>query len=372
MYYFCLLPNDKLASYWDIVGDRLFKLRHCQNIDGIERELALFDPPIDPGLLVRAAAAGLSIADAIAGITAPLPNYRFNVMSQKATELAGEVKSLGGQLLSALEKKDAEHLALLRSGQEASLLEAITEIKTSAIEESVAQVNALGQQQAMATQRRDFYQKAIDGGLNSQEQLNLDTLMENISLHNKQGILQAISTVNGLLPNFTIGAFSFGATAGGANLGLVANAAADIIGIKVTHNSTISSMAATKGSFARRKDEWQLQLKTTNTELKQLDHQILAAQIRKAMAEAELKNHQLQVQHNAEMDTAMREKYTSEDLYDWMTGQISFTYFQAYKLALDVAKKAERCYHYELPAESGTTFIDSCLLGQPAQGPARR
>jgi hypothetical protein len=54
--------NDKLLSYWDTVADRLFKIRNSLNIQGIFRRLALFEPPIDPALLARAAAAGLDIA----------------------------------------------------------------------------------------------------------------------------------------------------------------------------------------------------------------------------------------------------------------------------------------------------------------------
>src|SRR5262249_3997469 len=59
--YLCIPRNDKLLSYWDLVADRLFKIRHCMNIAGIVRPLALFDPPIDPGMLVKAAAAGIDI-----------------------------------------------------------------------------------------------------------------------------------------------------------------------------------------------------------------------------------------------------------------------------------------------------------------------
>ena len=45
---------------WDTVADRLFKIRNCQNIDGVERQLALFAPPIDPAALIRATSMGLS------------------------------------------------------------------------------------------------------------------------------------------------------------------------------------------------------------------------------------------------------------------------------------------------------------------------
>ena len=57
--YFCIPPNDKLLGIWDTVADRLFKIRHCQNIDGVERKLALFAPPIDPAALIHGRVQGL-------------------------------------------------------------------------------------------------------------------------------------------------------------------------------------------------------------------------------------------------------------------------------------------------------------------------
>src|SRR5580692_6716338 len=48
--------------------------------------------------------------------------YRFVFLIQKATELAGRVRELGGALLAAYEKGDAEYLASLRAGQERELL----------------------------------------------------------------------------------------------------------------------------------------------------------------------------------------------------------------------------------------------------------
>ncbi|MCP5049679.1 MAG: hypothetical protein GY940_21090, partial [bacterium] len=46
--YFCVPENKELIGYWDKVEDRLFKIRHCMNLQGVERQLALFSPPIDP------------------------------------------------------------------------------------------------------------------------------------------------------------------------------------------------------------------------------------------------------------------------------------------------------------------------------------
>jgi len=136
MLYFCIPQNDKLLGYWDTVADRLYKLRHCMNIEGVVRQLALFEPPIDPGALVKAIAGGVDISSALADLNAPLPLYRFNVFLQKANDVCNDVKALGGALLSALEKKDGEALGLLRQSQEIRLLEAVKSVREKQIEEA--------------------------------------------------------------------------------------------------------------------------------------------------------------------------------------------------------------------------------------------
>src|SRR4029450_1343886 len=44
----------------------------------------------------------------------------------------------------------------------------------------------------------------------------------------------------------------------------------------------------------------------------------------------------------------LREKFPNEELYAWMQGELSRTYFDCYKLAFDVAKRAEQTLKYEL------------------------
>jgi hypothetical protein len=141
--YFCIPKNEKILELWDLVGDRLFKIRNCQNIDGVVRNLPLLDPPIDPELLIRARRAGLSIDDVLADRYAPLPIYRMQALIQKANELCNEVKSLGAALLSAIEKKESEHLSLLRSTHEMTMLKLVEHIKVGQIEEAEANITSL-------------------------------------------------------------------------------------------------------------------------------------------------------------------------------------------------------------------------------------
>ncbi len=82
--YFCVSENDQFTAYWSRVEDRLYKIRHCQNITGVVRQLALFEPPINPADLVRAAAAGNVPLSAVSGLMAEVPHYRFDYMLERA------------------------------------------------------------------------------------------------------------------------------------------------------------------------------------------------------------------------------------------------------------------------------------------------
>jgi hypothetical protein len=359
MLYFCVPSNDKMFEYWDRVADRLFKIRHCQNIDGIERSLALFAPPIDPGMLVRAAAAGLDISSIIAGINAPTPYYRFNVLSQKATELAQEVRGLGNSLLQALEKKDAEALTLLRNELELKVLNAVKDIKKLQINESKEQIEVLKRTKKVTEERQKYYssiQKII-----SKEQLNLDKLKEANEYQVDSQIIRTIAGALRLIPEFHVGASGFGGSPsvvlqlGGSAMSTATSIGADILNILGSIASYEASRASILGGYDRRFDDWKLQERLAIKELASIEKQITAAEIRKEIAETDLRNHELQIDNAKKTDEFMRSKFTNKELYDWMIGQISAVYFRSYQLAHDFAKKAERCYRFELGNDD--TFI---------------
>ncbi|MCA3154787.1 MAG: hypothetical protein ING30_07115, partial [Burkholderiales bacterium] len=141
--FFCLPNNDKLSTYWNMVESRLFNIRHCRNIEGISRQLPLTDPQIDPELLIRATAAGLDLGQVIAGLYAPPPHYRFSVLAARASELAAETRTLGGAVLAAIEKRDAERLSQLRSANELAMLERVEAVRRLQIEEAEANLQSL-------------------------------------------------------------------------------------------------------------------------------------------------------------------------------------------------------------------------------------
>jgi hypothetical protein len=353
--YFCIPFNDNILQYWTTIADRLFKIRHCLDIEGVFSPLSLFAPPIDPGMLVRAVAAGLDLSSVLNDLNAPLPLYRFSIIMQKATELCNEVKSLGSALLAALEKKDAEHLALLRSSHEIKLLSAVLQMKQIQITEAQNQIDNLTKQKELTTIKRDYYQNLINNGWSTGEKaaFGLNTAATVI-----QGLTAAGYILAGglkLIPTFVIGAAGFGgsptanAQLGGQNIGdSVETAAVKTLSSIAATLEKSAALVSTSASFDRRGDEWQNQLNLANKELEQIDVQILGAQIRLDIANKDKDNQQLQIDNAQEDDDFMHSKFTNEDLYAYMIGKISTTYFQSYNLAYDAAKKAEQCFRYEL------------------------
>ncbi|HEU4932633.1 MAG TPA: neuraminidase-like domain-containing protein, partial [Pyrinomonadaceae bacterium] len=330
MPFFGIPGNDKLLGYWKTVADRLFKIRHCQNIDGIVRSLPTFESPIDPALLVKAAGVGVDVASALSDINVALPHYRFNVMLQKATELCGEVKSLGGALLSALEKRDAEEMALLRSTHEMKVLNAVRAIKEKQLQEATATREGLDRTKELTTIRRDYYRDIAF--MNPWETTQISLTGASLGLQATEVAMLALAGSLHLIPNLKIGSpTSIGTTFGGDNIGAGVISFSESIGKVASLMNSSASMSAIMGGHYRRFDDWKLQERLANKELEQIEKQIAGADIRVAIAETELRNHDLQVENTREVDEFMRSKFTNRELYDWMVGQISGIYFQSYQ-----------------------------------------
>lgn len=161
--YFAIPDNPDLRALATTIDDRLFKIRNSQDINGVTRILPTFDPPIDPALLVQAAAQGLSLSSVVAGLNATVANCGFARLLQGATELTSQTMSLGQLLLSVREKKDAETLAAMQSRHELALNSVAMDAKKMALDDanqSLAQI----QYSRLASVNRFMYYKTLIGG----------------------------------------------------------------------------------------------------------------------------------------------------------------------------------------------------------------
>lgn len=351
-FYFKIPPNERLLGYWATVADRLFKLRHCQNIEGVTRELALFDAPIDPGLLVQAQAAGVDIGSVISDLQAPRPGYRFVSLYSQALEFCGAVQQYGGKLLAALERNDAEALALLVANQQMQLQRDADQVLQAKVDEAQKQIDALEQTLALAQAKFDDADSAP--WANEAEYTSLS--ITGALLTGKLAVAIGYAIAGGLsaLPNFGLGVAGFGgspaadATYGGSNASDAAKNAAKAGEVLADVLEKGSELAKTVGEFMQRADENEEKATEAGIEKQRTEAEIAAAQIRLAIAAQEQVNHQAQADRLQQQIDFLTDRFTSRDLYDWMIGALADTYFQSYRLAYKLCKQVERCYRYEL------------------------
>jgi len=323
------------------------------NLQGIVRELPLFDPPIDPMLLVKAAASGVDISTALSNIDGPLPCYRFQIVLQRAVDICTEIKALGSSLLGAIEKRDAESIALLRSNNELQINDMIKVSKQKSVDEASSNLDALRQGKDVVQTRFDHYSS-----------LPFMNEWETSSMALESGVLlglaieaAALALAGGIfmIPDIKIGSpTTIGATLGGGAFGQAAQAFAGLMRNSNTLVKQTSSMATTLSSYKHRQDDWDLQENLAQKELTQYDSQIASADVRHAIAKQDLKTHERQITNAKKVDDYMRNKFNNQDLYDWSIGQLSNVYFQSYQLVYDIAERAERAYCNELGIASSS------------------
>jgi hypothetical protein len=385
--YFCIPDNPELTALRDTIDDRLFKIRHCENIAGVFRQLPLFEPPIDPALLVQAAAQGLSLSSVLNDLNSPIPNYRFYFLLQKALEVCNELKSLGGAFLSAKEKGDSEALARLRATHESAVQNLVMEVRKLQVDEAQKSVDALQQSRTGPQSRLTHYLALIgevsrkvpgsdkdwtdldftielpvdESGLKviSYEKEEMDKAAEAASIQEDIGTIEVIAGILHAIPNFNIppvGTTIF--TFGGSNLGSGMQAWARSVQI-IAGNRTFSSISAgRKAGFLRQLQDRILQANIAGYEIKNIDKQILTQQIRINIANQEITNQQKLIDNAKEVEDFLRSKYTNQELYAWMESQVRTLYYQAYTLAYDLAKKAEKVFRFErgLPTSNFIQF----------------
>lgn len=412
--YFCVPGNEKLLAYWDTVADRLFKIRNSLNLQGVFRQLPLFDPPIDPALLARGVAAGLDIAQVLGELNAPISPMRFAWWSRQALEICQEARSLGTALLQAMEREDTDVLAAMRARHEATLLAAMESVRYGQWQEARKQRESMERSIGAAAQRyRHFEQllgrkadeitlpeiEALDAegleGLkyrNSEPEiapravgyehvegldavtgghmLNRNEAAEILLSRASSGTLAAASQMDATaslfnaLPNFSINGqfwgvgptFSFGPQ----QIAAAVQSAAASMRATATLQGSGSQDAARLGGFARREQEWATQSNAAAAEIGVAYKQLRAAQIREAVAARDLENHRRQIANAREIETFLTdersERLAHASLLSWMRRETRSLFAQALDFATQTARKAQRAFEHELGVE-GTSYI---------------
>ncbi len=372
----CATLNPRLLALYDLVDDRLALIHDCLDArrlkDGHrERDRAYWgNMELRDGWQTETE----PCADEEGGCC-PASPYRFMFLLQKAQELASQVKELGSALLAAFEKGDAEYLASLRQLHERQILDLTLEIRRNQWREADWQVQALKKTQEASQARRQYNALLIQSGLISGEVQHQALTDVTLSGQETGRTLEGIGTILGIIPDVNIGTMSFTTISIGSKLQGVFSGMSQIVNSQAGSAGTTGSLRLTQAGWDRREAEWRQQVQVLDIENDQIERQILAAERRRDIALRELNNHQQQMEHAAEMQDFLRDKFTNHALYLYLQQETANLHSRMYELARCTALQAQRAFNYErghtmrrfLPEEAWDSLHEGLLVGERLQ-----
>lgn len=370
---FFIPENEELVKYWDLVADRLFKLRHCMNIEGVVRQLASYRAPIDPRKIAEQLAASQNHKKLASSPT--ITRTKFPGYMKRAFRATQQVMQLGQSLLKAFESMDAADMDSLIRNHEKQLLGITTAIKNKEIEEQKAIIESLDFGKKRAEAELVYYNLILEGGdakslgksldeetiskLNEVKNFNnwANQLDENsiyfstfsFGLRSASLIPKVVATASHWVP------VVWGTANGGLSPGSSFDSAADLFSITADMLDTLSSISAYRADRHRGKVEQLAHAAFCKLDLEQIKKESNAANNRLEIIEKEKGIHEKSIKHWKAKEDLAKGQFTGPELYRWMVQRISTVYLQAFKVAYDLAKAAEKTYHTE--RNTNQTFI---------------
>jgi hypothetical protein len=376
--YFCIPPNDLLELLWDTIADRLFKIRHCMNIEGVVRDLPLYDPPIDPALLVAARAQGLDLASVLSDLGAPLPQHRFDVCLEQANQAVEDVRRLGQDLRVILEARDSEDFSLRRARQDLTLLrEQVRQIKLREVDQAKAQIQVLEEAQRLLESVRIPYfmrqlglTEAPPPGViaDARVLINRSELARVNALGAARSDLADASQYSmsakmmSAIPTMMIGSAGTCSPVletylGGHMFALGLEAFAQMKTQGAADASHQSTLAQIRAEVERRAEQWSLELSSAVGEREHLEKQLLTARIGLDLANFQLLAHDKETEFAAERLEFMENKSTALAHHEWLEQEVGLLLGQYYQLAFDLCKRVQQVYRFDT-ADAAATFVE--------------
>lgn len=349
---FCFPHNKDLLNYWDRVNDRIYKLNHCLDINGVKKEMAAYAPEIDPMLLARMVAGGLSFDEIIGALNARLPYHRFVYLIEKAKQYTSVVQGFGQSLFSAIEKKDAEELTLLRARHEQNILSLTTKVKKRQVEQAQTGLKVLLENKKGIEIKKAHYESLIEEDLIPWERAEQIAKWTAGGLRVGESVFQIAAAITALAPQ--VGS-PFSMKYGGVELSKSSAKFAGSLDAIAKMADNIAILAGMEASHQRRAQEWQFQVTTASQELVSINQQIRNAEIALVMAETDLEIHEKNIEQYQELYEFYTTKFTGYNHYTFHVRQMQQLYRMAYNLAYEAAMQAQRAFAFERQGMDVTT-----------------
>ncbi len=384
--YFAIPPNLRTLRLWETVANRLFNIRNSRDINGKRISLALTQPPLDPLALASSFANGGTLGQLRGNSNMPIPHYRFNYVINRAKEVTQMVSGFGTRLLSIMERQDATELEALRASHEQNILEMNSEVLRNQVMSVEHNLEIFRRQYETARYQEyrtteligadatvvapenadyqsldripiDLEQADDNGDITSMRGDNGRTFPANANEDSARAIgltknaLDIASEVGfGVAELFNTAPNIFGLAVGGHDYSAIAKGVLRIgLGATIKGLDLAASITSENASRERRKAGW---VETRNLAI--MDQAELKDRLIQGMhdlnaAMAQYSNLQWEIESNQEIEQFIRaDRRTRTELYRWLSSYMNGLYFQAYQLALGLAREAEQAFNFEL------------------------
>lgn len=344
--------NSQLLGYWNMLDSRLYNLRHQLTIDGLPMTVPLYAPPVNPTVLMEQSVQGGSLISASSGMTATIPPYRFTTMLQSARFAVSTLSQFGQTLLSYYERKDAAGLQELDAQLALDISAYTLTLGQNAIDALDQDKTVLEASRSMAQQRYDHYFGLYTTGVSAGETSAMVLRDSSAASMTAASPLLTAGMAMKTIPNI------FGLADGGEEVGAPTLAA----GIVLQLTGEITGLAAQQTdiseSYRRRSEEWQLIYQQAQSEIDTINAQLDALAVRRVGAVTSLQLAQAQQDNLKSTLNFLTTRFTQSSLYNWLTGQLSALYYQAYDAVLSLCLSAQACWQYEM-GDMTSTFIQT-------------
>lgn len=338
--------NGALSDYWKTLRQRLFNLRHHLTIDGMPLSLPVFADRADPSQLLSSMVLNAQESSHLPVSTLTL--WRFPVMLERARNTVAQLTQFGTTLLSLAEHQDADELNTLLMQQGMELVTQSIRLQERVVDEVAADREVILETRRGVQERLAMYQRLWDENISRPEQsvMNMQTSAGSVSL-GAEAFLVAASIAD-IVPNI------YGLAVGGSRWGAPLQAAAD--GISIGANATLiaAERMSLSESYRRRREEWEIQRDAADSELRQLDAQLRAMEIRQEAALLQVDYLQTQQEQTLAQMEFLQRKFTNQALYNWIRGKLSAIYYQFFDLSQSLCLMAQEALRRELNDPAAT------------------
>lgn len=334
--------NTQLVTRWDTLESRLHGLRHNLDITGKPLRQTLFATPLSPtALLMRNAQSAASGASAQIPSRPEVGHYRFQVMQGHALSAVDSLAQFGATLLTLIERKEQAHYLEVQQQNAWQLAELVLTQQTQALTIDEKNKDALLRSQAIVQGRLEFLTRQLSEGISAGEISAGQHYLESADWERKVAIAGIGAGAAMLVPNI------FGTSFGGMRFeGAFLAYQAFAQGEANTARANGSELERTE-QFNRRAQEWTHAEQQARLELAHIDALLLVHAEHEKATRLQLRSAHTALAQAKSAYRLLGMRFTGEQLYQWLTAQLSTFYYALYDNVHSLCLAAEACWQYE-------------------------